>query len=71
MKGRFSSTSLERSPGLLSHILSGLHLVTCNIGIFLPCVSELEIVPVDLVFVPRKGMRGVIRKLPSSGEALW
>lgn len=51
MKGGFPSTSLQGLPGLLSHILSGVHLDTCNMEIFLPCASELEIVPLDLVFV--------------------
>lgn len=36
---------------LLSHILSGVHLDTCNMEVFQPCASELEIVPVNLVFV--------------------
>lgn len=43
--------SSEGLSGLLSCILSGVHLDVCNMDIFIPCTSELEIVPVDLCFV--------------------
>lgn len=50
LKGGFL-TSSQGLPGLLSCVLSGVHLDTCNTHIFLPSASELEIVPVDLFFV--------------------
>lgn len=43
--------SLQGLPGLLSCILSGVHLDVFNVDIFIPCANELEIVPVVLFFV--------------------